>query len=1298
MNNNKHIILLKRSIKVVFLGLALLCLSGNLSYGQSCDCPAAGTCGPCEGGLINLTLEYTGGIVVSVSASDDSGPVGASFLSSEILVESATPGQPFDGNVTVNVTYLSIPVNLVDTETFVTSCSPPLFSGTVQGNFIVLGGESLSGGVICCEESNVDSEFPTITGCPSDINLNIGSACSSTVNWTEPVASDNCNVASFVSSHNSGDTFSVGTTTVTYTATDDYGNETVCSFDVSISEDVDPTLSGCPSDFFFFADASCEKIVNWSPPSASDNCTSPIVPIGSHNPGDSFGVGTTEVTYTATDDSGNVATCSFNVTILDNTDPVFVDCPSDITVSANGSCEAVVNWTVPTVNDNCTAITPSGNFDPGDTFSLGTTQVVYMATDDAGNDAFCFFNVEVIDDTPPVISGCPSDIIVSANGSCEAIVNWTPPTATDNCTTPINPTSPFSSGDTFGLGTTTVIYTATDGTGNSATCSFDVTVLDDTPPVISGCPSDIIVSANGSCEAIVNWTPPSATDNCTTPITPASPFSSGDTFGLGTTTVIYTATDDAGHSATCSFDVTVIDDTPPVITGCPTDIVVSANGSCEAIVNWTPPNATDNCTAPITPVSSLSSGDTFGLGTTTVTYTATDDAGNSAICSFDVTVIDDTAPVITGCPTDIIVSANGICEAIVNWTPPNATDNCTTPVTPNSAFSSGDTFNLGTTTVTYTATDDAGNSAVCSFDVTVIDDTAPVITGCPTNITVSANGSCEAIVNWTLPNATDNCTTPLTPISAFSSGDTFGLGTTTVTYTATDGAGNSATCSFDVTVIDDTPPVIAGCPSDIIVSADGSCEAVVNWTTPNATDNCTATVTPTSPFNSGDTFGLGTTTVTYTSTDDAGNSTICSFDVTVIDDTSPVITGCPTDIIVQDDGSCGTIVNWTPPNATDNCSTLTPTSSFSPGDSFGVGTTLITYIATDDEGNSSSCSFNVIIQDISAPVINNTPTDIQVEANENCEAVVSWQSPTVEDCSETTLTSNFNSGGVFPLGTTSVTYVATNANGLETTSSFNVIVEDKSTPAISQCPGNIEVTTNASCETTVTWQVPVVSDNCGSFTTTSNFQSGDVFPLGVTEIVYTATDNEGNTANCTFNVVVKNENLPTIEGCPTNISAETGESGSVEVTWEPPTASIVCGSVTLESTHNPGDKFDIGTTQVIYTATDEVGDEVMCTFDVTVTYEEVDFAITPLVTPNNDGVNDVWLLPNIEKYSNNEVRIVDRWGSEVYSASGYDNDQIIWDGTNKNGALVPTGTYFYYISVNFVSSTVEKTGFIELIR
>src|SRR5262249_53363901 len=138
---------------------------------------------------------------------------------------------------------------------------------------------------------------------------------------------------------------------------------------------------------------------------------------------------------------------------------------------------------------------------------------------------------------------------------------------------------------------------------------------------------------------------------------------------------------------------------------------------------------------------------------------------------------------------------------------------------------SGSPFSMGATVITSIATDVNGNTAICSFTVTVVDDQKPVI-HCPADITVkAADGLCTSNVVFNV-TAMDNCGIA-SLVSVPDSGSPFSMGATVVTSIATDVNGNTSACSFTVTVVDDQKPVIV-CPADITVKAtDGLCASNV---------------------------------------------------------------------------------------------------------------------------------------------------------------------------------------------------------------------------------------------------------------------------------------------------------------------------------------------------------------------------------------------------------------------------------------------------------------------------------------
>lgn len=230
----------------------------------------------------------------------------------------------------------------------------------------------------------------------------------------------------------------------------------------------------------------------------------------------------------------------------------------------------------------------------------------------------------------------------------------------------------------------------------------------------------------------------------------------------------------------------------------PEDFTVEGNISGGANVTYVAA-ATDAEDPSLTPSCSPTSGSFFALGGPhTVSCSVTDSGGLSDSGSFNVTVVDTTAPTLT-LPADITAEATGPSGANVTYVAATATDAVDGPLTPSCSAVSGSTFALGTTTISCSATDLSSNTATGSFDVTVQDTTAPTLT-LPAGITAFASSNSQAVVTYSA--SASDLVDGSVPVSCLPvSGSTFSLGTTTVNCSATDNAGNTANGSFNVTVV-----------------------------------------------------------------------------------------------------------------------------------------------------------------------------------------------------------------------------------------------------------------------------------------------------------------------------------------------------------------------------------------------------------------------------------------------------------------------------------------------------------------
>jgi hypothetical protein len=950
----------------------------------------------------------------------------------------------------------------------------------------------------CFKDVTVEDNTPPVITCVAQTTP---ISCPATPVFVAPTATDDCDATptiTFEDKRTEGDCAGTYSVTRTWTATDDCGNTSTCSRTIVV-RDVTPPVITCVAQT---TPINCPATPVFVAPTATDACdaTPTITFEDNRTEGSCAGTYSVTRTWTATDNCGNTSTCSRTIVVRDVTPPV-ITCVAQTTPI---SCPATPVFKAPTATDACDA-TPTITFEDNRTEGscAGTYSVtrIWTATDDCGNTSTCSRTIVVRDVTPPVITCVAQTTPIS----CPATPVFVAPTATDDCDE--TPTITFedkrTEGDCAGTYSVTRTWTATDDCGNTSTCSRTIVVRDVTPPVIT-C---VAQTTPISCPATPVFVAPTATDACdaTPTITFEDNRTEGSCAGTYSVTRTWKATDNCGNTSTCSRTIVVRDVTPPVIT-C---VAQTTPISCPATPVFKAPTATDACdaTPTITFEDNRTEGSCAGTYSVTRTWTATDDCGNTSTCSRTIVVRDVTPPVITCVAQTTPIS----CPATPVFKAPTATDAC--DATPTITFednrTEGSCAGTYSVTRTWTATDDCGNTSTCSRTIVVRDVTPPVIT-CVAQTTPI---SCPATPVFVAPTATDAC--DATPTITFEDNRTEGscAGTYSVTRTwkATDNCGNTSTCSRTIVVRDVTPPVI----TCVAQTTPISCPATPVFKAPTATDACDATPTITFEDNrtEGSCAGTYSVTRTWKATDDCGNTSTCSRTIVVRDVTPPVITCVAQTTPI----SCPATPVFKAPTATDGCD-ATPTITFedkrTEGSCAGTYSVTRTWKATDDCGNTSTCSRTIVVRDVTPPVI----TCVAQTTPISCPATPVFVAPTATDACDATPTITFadNRTEGSCAGTYSVTrtWKATDDCGNTSTCSRTIVVRDVTPPVIT-CAGNKLI----ECGAAVVFTLPTAKDGCDATPTITIVSTVD--DDNVHTRTWKATDDCGNTATCSQTITTK---------------------------------------------------------------------------------------------------------------------------------------------------------------------------------
>ena len=971
-----------------------------------------------------------------------------------------------------------------------------------------------------------DDTVPADALCEADVSLDGGGSYDpdgtiEKYTWTGPFGG--------VLGVNPTVTLGLGENTITLTVSD--GELTSTDEVVVTVEDTTPPAITSPADVTFECPAVI-SLTDTGEATATDNCSVTIASTDVSTPG----CGDTETitrTWMATDGS-NSSNAVQTITVVDNTAPV-ITAPADVTLEC-GSDTSTATTGLASAADTCggTTLSYSDSFAAG----CGNTEVItrtWAAEDACGNTATFDQIITLVDTTAPSLTipadvtlGYPADTTPGSTGTA---------TADDACgTVDIS----FEDASAAGCGNTEVLtrtWTAKDACGNTTTGVQTITVVDTTAPVLSGVPPDTTVGSD-SVPPPQNVT---VSDNSDLAI--AIDFTEEKTPGgcadIYTLTRTWTATDACSNTAAATQVISVVDAAAPDITlpadvtlDCPADIDPLSTGQATAL---------DTCGEVILTYDDQEVAGCGDTRTITRTWTAVDPSGNRTSADQIITVVDNTAPVITApadvtleCASDTSTATTGLASVA---------DTCGgTILSYSDSFTAG-CGATGVITRTWTATDDCGNTATVDQIITLEDTSAPSLTT-PADVTLEYPADTTP-GNTGTATAADFCGTVTI---SFEDATVPGCGNTEVltrTWTAVDACGNTTTGVQTINVVDTTAPVLSGVPTDTTVGSD-SVPPPQNVT---VSDNSGLAIAidfkeEKTPGGCADIYTL---TRTWAATDACSNTTAATQVIAVVDAAAPDITlpadvtlDCPADIDPLSTGQA---------TALDTCGEVILT--YDDQEVVGCGDTRTitrTWTATDESGNTNTGDQIITVADTTAPVLDGVPADMTVGSTETIPAPAEVQA--TDGCSGSVaieFTETRTDSGCPDVYTLTRTWTATDLCGNSTTAAQVITVVDTAAPTIS-CPANVTVGTDpgANSAGTVTLGAPSVDDNCQVASVVSNAPTA--YPLGTTAVDWTVTDASGNFATCTQLVTVVDTETPAITNPTGNTTGTTGDPVTINAT------------------------------------------------------------------------------------------------------------------------------------------------------
>jgi len=915
------------------------------------------------------------------------------------------------------------------------------------------------------------------------------------------------------------------------------------------------------------------------------------------------------------------------------------DAPADIMIDCGEVVPVADTALVTNLQDN-SGETPIVAF-VEDVSNNATPEVItrtYSITDDCGNVTNVTQQITRMPSPPPTAMCQDIDVILDATGNAtitaEQIDN-----GSSACSGAVTLSASQTEFTCSSVGVNTVTLTVTDVSGQTTTCDATVTVIDDINPEALCQPVTIYLDAAG-----VATLAPSDIDNGSNDICGIKSLEvDKDTFSctdLGTNTVTLTVTDNSDNVSTCTAEVTVVDNIPPTAICANITVQLDASGNASINPEDIDGGSSDNCST-ITFSASKTAFTCDDLGVNSVTLTVTDANSLETTCTAEVTVVDNIAPeAICFNEIDVAIDSAGNASITVADINNGSTDNCSIDsITIDKT--NFDCSNIGANTVILTVTDTSGNSDTCTTTVNIVDNQGPAVACKSITVELDANGL-ATIVPGDVDDGSSDCSGLSSTALSQTTFDCSNLGDNNVTLTVTDNVGNVDNCVAVVTVVDNVKPTVI-C-QNIVAQLDATGNVSISAAdVDNGSNDACGIDTLTLDVTDFTCDNIGVNTVTLTATDVNGNSETCTATVTIEDNVPPAALCQAITVQLDATGNATITPDQIDNGSTDSCGVANTELNITTFNCDNIGANTVELTVTDNNGNTSTCTTTVTVEDVTPPTALCQAITIQLDATGNATITPEQiDNGSNDSCGIASLTLDTPTFDCSNIGDNTVELTVTDINGNSATCTTTVTVEDNIPPTLI-CQ-DIVVQLNSSGIATITAENVDngSNDTCTNVILSVSETTFDCSNVGANTVTLTAVDAYGNEATCDATVTVEDNVAPDI-ACK-NITVRLDETGSVTI--EPSDiddGSSDCSSeVTLAASQTVFDCSNIGANTVTLTVTDAYGNAGTCDALVTVLDIVPPTAICQAITVQLDADGNATITPEqIDNGSNDACGIQD---------------------------------------------------------